>query len=188
MALSDTLTGLPNRLHLRERLEKLASWSRASETPFAVLVMDLDHFKHVNDTCGHDVGDQLLQQAANRLAGCLRRSERGAAEKCSPTENLECEFLARTGGDEFAAILPGAMDRSAAETVARRMAAALDQPITIGNRKFEVAVSIGIARCPRDSSDPAMLLQLADRAMYDAKQRNCGYAFFEDIIVQRKAV
>lgn len=188
MALSDTLTGLPNRLHLKEQLDKLGSWSRANQTPFAILVMDLDRFKHVNDSCGHDVGDQLLQQAASRLAGCLRRSERVAPGKCPSAEHLECEFLARIGGDEFAAILPGAMDRHAAETVVRRMIAALERPFTVGNRQFQVGVSIGIARCPRDSSDPITLLQLADQAMYDAKQRQCGYAFFEDMAVQRKAV
>lgn len=188
MALSDTLTGLPNRLFLRERLDQLVSGNGVGQTPFAVLVMDLDRFKQVNDSCGHDVGDQLLQQAASRLAGSLRRSDRAAAEKCSPMEQLECDFLARIGGDEFAAILPCAVDRPAVDIVVRRLIAALQQPFAVGNHQFDVGVSIGIARCPQDSSDAASLLQFADRAMYDAKQRQCGYAFFEDLADQRKAV
>jgi diguanylate cyclase (GGDEF)-like protein len=188
MALSDTLTGLPNRLYLRERLDQLASGDGADHPPFAVLVMDLDRFKQVNDAYGHDVGDQLLQQAASRLAGCLRLAAAATPGMDSPLEGRGYDFVARIGGDEFAAILPRTAERPAVEIVVQRMIAAFGRPFTIGDRHFDVGISIGVAQCPQDGADAATILQFADRAMYDAKQRRCGYAFFADLADRRKAV
>jgi len=153
LSLHDPLTGLPNRLHFHQRLERrLESTSSA-----AVLLMDLDRFKEVNDTLGHGVGDQLLCQVAQRL----RRLEH------------EETFVARLGGDEFAVML-GSDDDVHVEGMVQRISRDFSRPIRLDDIELDVSASIGIALAPRDGSSAALLLRRAEVAMYDAKRGLAG--------------
>jgi diguanylate cyclase (GGDEF)-like protein len=149
----DALTGLPNRLCFRERLRD----ALAAATPdalVAVMLIDLDHFKRVNDSLGHTSADRLLQQVAQRIAGCLR----------------EEDTAARLGGDEFAVVLRHIEDASGCVAVADKMRDALLPPVDIGGEALSVTMSIGIALHPRDGDDGESLLRNADTAMYRAKR------------------
>jgi diguanylate cyclase (GGDEF)-like protein len=151
-ALHDPLTGLPNRYLLADRLEMAAARERRSDGPgTAVLFLDLDRFKVINDSQGHGVGDMLLREVASRLAGAVRAAD----------------TVARLGGDEFAVICEGS-DRRAAEAVADRIHHALAEPIEVGALCFDVSASIGIAVSP--PLDSTELLRRADVAMYQAKE------------------
>lgn len=152
-ALHDGLTGLPNRTLLRDRLEQAIAGYRRTGAPLALLVMDLDRFKEVNDTLGHQYGDLLLQEVSRSLRGCLRESD----------------TVARLGGDEFAVLLPGA-DAAAATGLARRLLDALSQSFVLQDYPVAVAASLGIAVCPDEAPDPDHLLRCADVAMYCAKR------------------
>jgi diguanylate cyclase (GGDEF)-like protein/PAS domain S-box-containing protein len=152
-AVHDALTGLPNRLLLHDRLSQAILSARRDETPLALLVMDLDRFKEVNDTLGHHFGDLLLRELGGRLRGMLRGAETAA----------------RLGGDEFAVLLPLA-DVDEAEDTARRLLAALEQPFMVDGHPVEVGASIGVSVFPDHGSDPGTLLQRADVAMYVAKR------------------
>lgn len=149
----DPLTGLPNRLLFAERLKLGIATARRDRQPLAVLFMDLDRFKEVNDGFGHHVGDQLLQQVGKRLAGLVR----------------EGDTAARLSGDEFALILPGASSEGAVK-VAAQMLKAFEVPFSIGEQEFFTSPSIGIAFCPHDGETPEELMKNADSAMYRAKQ------------------
>src|SRR5216683_2564360 len=152
-AVHDALTGLPNRLLLHDRLSQAILSARRDETPLALLVMDLDRFKEVNDTLGHHFGDLLLRELGGRLRGMLRGAETAA----------------RLGGDEFAVLLPRA-DVNEAEHTARQLLAALEQPFMVDGHPVEVGASIGVSVFPDHGSDPGTLLQRADVAMYVAKR------------------
>ena len=155
-AVHDSLTGLPNRLLLKDRLSQaLRSAARAGE-PLALLLLDLDRFKEINDTLGHHVGDLLLVHFAERLQDCIRESD----------------TIARLGGDEFAILLPAASDVERAwSVVAAHRAARSQQPFEVADGlRLEVGVSIGIALFPEHADDQARLLQCADVAMYAAKK------------------
>ena len=158
-ALHDTLTDLPNHALFTDRLEQALRVAARDRTPFALLFLDLDRFKAVNDRLGHQTGDLLLRQVAARLRGTLRASD----------------TLARLHGDEFAALLPGD-DATAAEEVARKLLRALDQPFILQGETPQVAVSIGIAVYPAHGPDADTLLRGADAAMYSAKRARGGYA------------
>jgi diguanylate cyclase (GGDEF)-like protein/PAS domain S-box-containing protein len=161
-AVHDALTGLPNRLLLHDRLSQAIVSARRDEAPLALLVMDLDRFKEVNDTLGHHYGDLLLRELGVRLQGVLR----------------EVDTAARLGGDEFAMLLPRA-NAAEAEVVARRVLEALEQPFVIDGHPVEVGGSIGVAVFPDHGSDPGTLLRRADVAMYVAKRNQtelCIYA------------
>jgi diguanylate cyclase (GGDEF)-like protein/PAS domain S-box-containing protein len=163
MALHDALTGLPNRVLLEDRLNHDIAHARRNQKRVAVLMLDLDHFKHINDSLGHYVGDQLLEAVAMRLRACLR----------------EGDTAARLGGDEFVIGLPDIADGEAAESVATKVLAALTEPFPIEGRKLHIGGSIGIGLYPGDGEDPGSLLRAADTAMYDAKQNGRGmYRFF----------
>jgi diguanylate cyclase (GGDEF)-like protein/PAS domain S-box-containing protein len=159
----DPLTGLPNRRFLHERLERSMQRARRASDGLALMFIDLDGFKDVNDLSGHDCGDRLLQEVAHRLQGCLR----------------ENDFVARFGGDEFAILIEHASLPDDAERIANRIIAELSLPVNIGGRRFRATASIGIAQCPKDGNDPSTLLKHADIAMYRAKRdgRN-RYAFY----------
>lgn len=163
MAHHDALTGLPNRTMLADRLHVAIAQARRSQNKVAVLLLDLDHFKHINDSLGHHIGDQLLEAVAMRLRNCLRESDTAA----------------RLGGDEFVLTLSDVSSEENAEVVARKVLAALSEPIPVESHQLHIGVSIGISLFPSDGEDPAALLRAADTAMYSAKESGRGeYRFF----------
>lgn len=163
MALHDSLTGLPNRTLFGDRLSQAIAQARRSQRRVAVLMLDLDRFKHINDSLGHHIGDQLLEAVAMRLRGCLRESDTAA----------------RLGGDEFAICLPDILRDEDAENVARKIHAALRGDFQIERHVLHIGGSIGIALYPEDGTDHGTLLRAADTAMYDAKGQGRGiHRFF----------
>ena len=162
MAFTDSLTSLPNRALFQDRLQQLILAAQREQRAFALLIMDLDHFKEVNDTLGHPVGDRLLQEVAERLRAKLRESD----------------TVARLGGDEFAVLLPTVTQPHAA-MAARMLLQALRTPVVVDGHSLQVDASIGVALFPEHGRDAHVLLQRADIAMYAAKQANTGYAFYE---------
>jgi diguanylate cyclase (GGDEF)-like protein/PAS domain S-box-containing protein len=162
----DALTGLPNRRLFDDRLEHALRRNRRSGRGVGVLFLDLDGFKHVNDSKGHDAGDQLLKDVAGRISACLRASD----------------SLCRLGGDEFTIVIEDAILPDHAIFIAERILETLSHPFRIGDDLLTIATSIGIAIHPRDGVTSADLVLRADGAMYAAK--NAGgnrYAFFEEI-------
>jgi len=161
----DGLTGLPNRFLLIERLKQEIAQAQRIDKTFAVLYVDLDRFKQVNDSLGHSAGDLLLQEAAIRLRDCVRESD----------------TVARVGGDEFTILLGGYSDSSVARTVADHILSAMEQSFLISGTENFVSASIGISVFPQDGTDPGQLLRNADTAMYRAKASGrANYVFFED--------
>ncbi len=160
----DSLTGLPNRLLFNDRLDQAISLAKRESRQFALLYLDLDRFKVVNDTLGHAAGDALLQAVAARIRGEVRESD----------------TVARIGGDEFAVILPDIAGREEAQTVARKIIAALAPPFRLASQGpiAEIGTSIGIALYPADGLDADALVKAADAAMYGAKQAGSGFRFF----------
>jgi diguanylate cyclase (GGDEF)-like protein len=154
LAFYDSLTGLPNRNLFHDRLERALAAGRRNRSTFALLYIDIDHFKQVNDTCGHEAGDELLRQVAARLARSVR----------------ETDTVARWGGDEFVAILEGA-DRAAAAHIASKLVAFCGEPYVVHGRELRITLSVGASFYPRDGHDAATLLARADRAMYEVKAR-----------------
>lgn len=181
LAFTDTLTELPNRSHFHERLKQCTAAVRTVQKPFALFVMDLDRFKEVNDSFGHDIGDQLLKQVSTRLHGVLRRSDMYMRPDQRFTAKLEDEIIARLGGDEFAAIVPDIADEKSSILIAQKFIKSMQQPFIVGLHRFNVGVSIGVALYPQHGADPMTLLRQADVAMYQAKQAKCGYAFFDSV-------
>jgi diguanylate cyclase (GGDEF)-like protein len=161
IASTDALTGLPNRDLFRDRLQQAILSAKREAKPFALLIMDLDRFKDVNDTLGHKTGDLLLVQVAQRLRAKLR---------CSDT-------VARMGGDEFAVLLPAA-DAKHAGMASRMLLQALRAAFTVEEHNLNVGASIGIALYPENGVDTNVLMQRADVAMYAAKGSGTGYAFY----------
>ena len=159
----DALTALPNRNMFQDRLSQEMKKARRDGLFLALLFIDLDQFKEINDRLGHEMGDALLVEAASRIAACVRASD----------------TLARLGGDEFVVILPGLDHVTSAERVAQQIIASLNRPFLLGSSTGSVSASIGIALHPSDASDPEQLLRNADQAMYAAK--NAGrnrYSYF----------
>ncbi|MDQ2102893.1 sensor domain-containing diguanylate cyclase [Azospirillum isscasi] len=154
MAHHDPLTGLPNRAMFHERLQQAIDRAARGGTLFALLYIDLDGFKPINDTHGHSQGDEVLRVVARRLSGLLRKSD----------------LIARIGGDEFAIILEVDVTRAGAETVADKCRAALAEPILIDGLRLPLALSIGVAVYPQDGCDAQQLIAHADQAMYAVKK------------------
>jgi diguanylate cyclase (GGDEF)-like protein/PAS domain S-box-containing protein len=168
LARHDPLTGLPNRRVFAESLDKAIAAAKRGSRTFAVLIIDLDRFKPVNDIHGHPIGDYVLREIAGRLAGIVRKSD----------------TLARLGGDEFGAILEcdteDVTPADAAVRFASRLATVVQAPIIIGDKSIEVGATVGIAMCPDDGADPDKLLRAADMAMYRAKDEQRGtFCFFQ---------
>jgi len=165
MAHHDALTGLPNRLLLKDRFDIAAAQTDRGNRILALLMMDLDGFKRVNDTLGHSAGDALLVAIADLLRGCVRSSD----------------TVARFGGDEFVTLLGSLRDAEEAAMVAEKTIAALGKPVAVGQHRPRVTPSIGIALYPQDASTMDGLLKCADLAMYRAKQvgGNTYYFFLE---------
>ncbi|WP_455200084.1 putative bifunctional diguanylate cyclase/phosphodiesterase [Kaarinaea lacus] len=162
MAFTDSLTGLPNRAFFYERLEQFANRVRVNQTPFFLLMLDLDRFKYINDTLGHHIGDQLLQEVGHRLQHAVRSSD----------------TIARLGGDEFAAILPSEEGKHAGTIVADKILKSLNHPIIVGQHNLSISCSIGLVHCPYDGEDINQLMQRADVAMYHAKKNRHGFTFY----------
>jgi len=161
----DPLTGLPNRAEFFECLGAATTRARSQGSRVAVLFMDLDGFKHVNDTLGHHVGDELLRAVSGRLRGAVRQDD----------------VVARLGGDEFAVLVEGIDGAMAAERLAAHLCGALGAPFSVRGRMVAVRSSIGIALGPHPSDDPQLLLRDADVAMYRAKaDRPGGFVVFDE--------
>ncbi|WP_309294039.1 EAL domain-containing protein [Azonexus sp.] len=163
MAHHDVLTGLPNRLLLEDRVNQAMLKSKRSSRPMALVFVDLDRFKNINDTLGHEIGDQLLVQAAQRGLAVLR----------------DTDTLSRQGGDEFVIVLPELEQRQDAMHAARKFLAALTQPYMLAGHELTVTGSAGIALYPDDGQTVSELLRKADAAMYRAKEEGRNtYRFF----------
>jgi diguanylate cyclase (GGDEF)-like protein/PAS domain S-box-containing protein len=159
----DILTGLPNRRLFHDRLMQELKREGRGQNSLALMFIDLDHFKEVNDTLGHEAGDNLLLQAAKRIAGCIRESD----------------TLARLGGDEFTVVMPGLSDTKRLGMLADTIIHVLAKPFLIGEASAYVSASIGITLYPEDATDLSSLLKNADQAMYVAKSRGRNqYSYF----------
>jgi diguanylate cyclase (GGDEF)-like protein len=170
LAYFDSLTGLPNRLSFLERVDEAVSRAAHRKQRLAVLFMDLDGFKNINDTVGHAAGDLLLQLAAERLSGGLRPADLLSRPlQLEGGERAEVEF-ARLGGDEFTALILDVRCPEDALAVAQRFGQLMRRPFVLGGREVTLTTSIGIALYPEDGSDSAALLKHADTAMYLAKR------------------
>ncbi len=154
MAHFDSLTNLPNRILLMDRLEQALAISQRNHSKTSVIFMDLDHFKEINDNLGHHVGDMLLQQVAERIRGALR----------------EVDTVSRLGGDEFVMVLPELRHTDDAITIAEKLLHALDEDFFISGDKLRISPSLGISIYPDHGSDASTLIRIADKAMYHAKQ------------------
>jgi diguanylate cyclase (GGDEF)-like protein len=178
LAYFDPLTGLPNREQSRSRMSSAIATAARRNQSLAVLYLDLDDFKRVNDTLGHSVGDQLLCLVAERLRDCLRPGDTIAA---NPLALARSGHIARLGGDEFIVLLPELRNEEEAARVAARLIDELKQPINLGLHTLVVTPSIGIAVFPRDGTDVDTLLRHADLAMYFAKRASPGgFQVFSD--------
>jgi diguanylate cyclase (GGDEF)-like protein/PAS domain S-box-containing protein len=154
-AYHDPLTGLPNRMFLKDRLHLALAQARRSGRGFAVVWLDLDHFKEINDTLGHGVGDRILQDVAARLRDCVR----------------EEDAVARLGGDEFLLLLVSVRHKEEAAHVATKILSRVGEPFRVDGHELHVTTSAGIALFPQDGEDAATLLKNADAAMYQAKEQ-----------------
>jgi len=167
LAYYDSLTGLPNRVLFKDRLTQALAHARRYQSTLAVLFLDLDRFKVINDTLGHNVGDLLLKQAADRLTDSVRHSDSIGRS----IEKEETHELARLGGDEFTALLTNIRDPQDAGAVARRIFEALARPFLIDGHEISVTASVGIAIFPTDGDSVDLLLKSSDIAMYHAKDQ-----------------
>jgi diguanylate cyclase (GGDEF)-like protein len=161
-AFHDSLTELPNRTLFRDRVEQAILQARREDSKFALLIMDLDRFKEINDTLGHRNGDLVLQAIGPRLRGVLR----------------DVDSIARFGGDEFAVLLPGAANPDAAVRVAEKIATTLSKPFMLKGLTLDVEASVGISLYPEHGNDVDTLIQRADVAMYQAKEQHAGYEVY----------
>ena len=163
LAQHDALTDLPNRLMLNDRLTQAISLARRNHNQLAVLFLDLDGFKHINDSLGHSIGDKLLQSVAARLSACVRKSD----------------TVSRQGGDEFVILLPEVTHAADAAVSAAKIIAELKKAHSIGEHSLHITVSIGISTYPDNGEDAETLIKNADTAMYHAKQGGRdNYQFF----------
>lgn len=170
LAYYDQLTGLHNRVLFKDQLRKALNSCQRNNTQFSLMYLDLDHFKRINDTLGHEAGDVLLVEVARRLRACLR----------------EADIVARLGGDEFAVLLQQVTNPQYAYSVANKIIAALNQPLVLHGKEVVIGVSIGITMAPNDSKDIDSLMKNADLAMYRAKEkgRNKFQFYTADMNVQ----
>jgi len=177
MAFTDPLTNLPNRARFRDTLEESVRQYTLAHQPFALFLTDLDRFKAVNDTLGHQIGDLLLQEVSTRLRSVLRESDTVARLDNETILGLEGKMVARLGGDEFAAILPRVSSIDDASAVARKLLLSMQEPFLVRGHLISIGISIGIALYPQHGEDIDTLMQRADAAMYFAKNNQCGLAF-----------
>ncbi|HZW22927.1 putative bifunctional diguanylate cyclase/phosphodiesterase [Noviherbaspirillum sp.] len=167
LATRDPLTGLMNRRSLTERIEHAVAMANRYGQRLALLFLDLDRFKSINDSLGHDAGDDLLLQVSERICGAVRQSD----------------IVARLGGDEFVVLMEALPNYAAAAEVARKIIATIDQPFLLGSQSIKTSASVGISLFPQDGTNMQALLRSADLAMYHAKQEQRGTVqfFHEDL-------
>ena len=163
LAFNDTLTGLPNRARFTNHLSNLLEARRDSREPLAIMFIDVDRFKLVNDTLGHDAGDMLLKIVAERIHNCVR----------------DDDMVARLGGDEFTVVLDNVGSRDILDAIARKICSSFAKPVAFLDQEIFVSVSIGISMFPSDATDLATLMKHADTAMFHAKRFRNDYKFFE---------
>lgn len=177
LAYCDSLTGLPNRDQAHRRLRVALAAAQRHRRLLALMYIDLDNFKRINDTLGHSIGDEVLVTATERL----RQALRSGGDRKADEHLIECDGnLARLGGDEFMVILPEIDSSDDAARVAERLIAALDKPMSLSQHTIVVTPSVGIALAPTDGAEAGALLRQADLAMYFCKRRAPGtYAFFD---------
>jgi diguanylate cyclase (GGDEF)-like protein len=177
LAYFDSLTGLPNRQQSQSRLLAAIEAAQAQQRTLALLYLDLDNFKRVNDTLGHAVGDELLREVARRLRDSLRYDHEAGL---SSDARHRPGDLARLGGDEFLVLLPNLRSAADASAVAARLIQALREPVHLARNALVVTPSIGIALYPQDGADAEALLRNADLAMYYAKRKSPGtFAYYD---------
>lgn len=173
LAYHDALTGLPNRSKLMQELRLILNRAKLDNSKFAVLFLDLDHFKNINDSLGHNIGDLLLKAVADRLQSAVRESD----------------FVARLGGDEFTVILENIADESAISNIAENICSSLSKPFVFIQQKMFVTASVGISVYPDGGDDVNALLKHADLAMFNAKKSRNNYSYYkpgmEDQIARR---
>ncbi|MEK7303770.1 MAG: EAL domain-containing protein, partial [Pseudomonadota bacterium] len=163
-AMFDSLTNLPNRVLLADRLQQTALIARREKRLFGLFAMDLDRFKEINDTLGHHIGDRVLQHVAACTRSCLRESD----------------TVARMGGDEFTILLATVSGVDGAVAVAKKILKAIGEPFVIAGRNLEIGASIGVVVFPQHGDDLDALMRQADAAMYTAKQAQSGYRVYSD--------
>jgi diguanylate cyclase (GGDEF)-like protein/PAS domain S-box-containing protein len=164
MAYHDPLTGLPNRRLFKEHLNQALLQAKRTGKTMALLYLDIDDFKVINDTMGHDIGDGFLQSFADRIRGCLR----------------EVDMFARMGGDEFTILLPMMDSESHVETVANRIFQSIEEPYELDGHRFHSSISMGIALYPTDGEDSNALLKKVDTALYQVKGKGRNaFQFFK---------
>ena len=161
-AMFDRLTNLPNRALFADRIQQAILISQREKQSFAIVAVDLDRFKVINDALGHPVGDQVLQQVAERSRSCLRASD----------------TFARMGGDEFTILLPNTPNLDGAQILAKKILAAIKKPLSVTGQSIEVSASLGIALFPEHGNTAEVLLRNADAAMYEAKRTQAGYTIY----------
>ncbi len=172
LAYQDALTGLSNRRLLREQLEQAIRQAQRKQESAALIYLDLDDFKRVNDLLGHEAGDQVLQQVSRRITATLRSSD----------------LVARLGGDEFAVLLPNPVSSSAVSRIASSLISVIEQPVLLNSKEFIISASMGITLIPDDGDDVVSLLRNADMAMYEAKKNGGKQHCFFDRSLQEKAL
>ncbi len=167
LAYYDILTGLPNRVLFGNRFNIEIAHARRNEQMLAVLFLDLDRFKNINDSLGHRIGDKLLRKVAQRIKGTLRRND----------------TISRMGGDEFVILVPGIRKKEDIEVIAAKIMGALQRPFSVNNNQLYITTSIGISVYPEDGENGDILLRRADAAMYSAKELggNCSCVFTDSI-------
>lgn len=181
LAYHDSLTGLANRQMFREMLDHTLARSQRTGSRCALLYLDLDRLKRINDSYGHTLGDQILREVASRLIASIR-----SADVVAHDDSLHEEVVARLGGDEFTVLLTDLSRAEDAARVAARICAELGRPLQVGHVEMVVTASIGIAIFPDNGADPETLLRHADMAMYAAKQRGRNtYEFFTEAMQQQ---
>jgi diguanylate cyclase len=178
LAYHDNLTGLPNRTMFREFLTRTLAQAKRTEQKVGVLFVDIDGFKHINDTVGHDAGDQLLKEIARRLSASMREEDLLVPPRAGAAPD---QFLARLGGDEFIALLGGVRDMHGPALVARRFIDVIGKKVILNGNDCHVGASIGIAIYPDDGIDASDLIKNADIAMYHAKKLGKNaYQYFQE--------
>ena len=163
LAYHDPLTGLPNRAQLKQQIRIIVNRAAIEKQRFAILFLDLDRFKMINDTMGHDAGDLLLKAVADRIRHCVRDSD----------------FIARLGGDEFTIVLENIENPDSAASVAEKICRSIGQPFVFMQQKMFVTASIGISVFPDDGEDVSALIKHADSAMFRAKEKRNNFCFYE---------